>query len=162
MLQSDPFLPSADSKEQAESISGESACIKICSPPTKPILPHTRHWILGDRTHNYQKTGYKAIKLTHWESPKQIREVVLHFDTDFDHPLESVLITHPETVMPFCVRDFVLYNDQNERIYEQTGNYLTQQIIRFDTPIETNSLNVHLKQRSGSVPVSLVEIRCYE
>ena len=98
----------------------------------------------------------------HWESPKQIREVVLHFDTDFDHPLESVLITHPETVMPFCVGDFALCNDHNDRIYEQTGNYLTQQTIRFDEPVETRSLSVHLKPRNGSAPASLLEIRCYE
>ncbi len=97
-----------------------------------------------------------------WDSPRQIREVVLHFDTDFDHPLESVLMTHPETVVPFCVRDFVLCNDRNERIYEQTNNYLTRQIIRFDKPVETRSLSVHLTARSGSAPASLLEIRCYE
>ena len=98
----------------------------------------------------------------HWDSPRQIREVVLHFDTDFDHPLESVLMTHPETVVPFCVRDFVLCNDRNERIYEQSGNYLTQHIIRFDKPVETRSLSVHLKALNGGVPVSLLEMRCYE
>ncbi len=97
-----------------------------------------------------------------WDTAKLIREVVLHFDTDFDHPLESVLMTHPETVVPFCIRDFVLCNDQNERIYEQSGNYLTQQIIRFDKPVETRSLSVHLKPGSSSAPASLVEIRCYE
>ena len=98
----------------------------------------------------------------HWDSPKQIREVVLHFDADFDHPLESVLMTHPETVMPFCVRDFVLCNDRNERIYEQTGNYLARQVIRFATPVETRSLSIHLNAMNGSVPASLLEIRCYE
>lgn len=97
-----------------------------------------------------------------WDSPRQIREVVLHFDTDFDHPLESVLMTHPETVVPFCVRDFVLCNDQNERIYEQSGNYLTQQIIRFDKPVETRSLTIHFNATNGAAPVSLLEMRCYE
>jgi hypothetical protein len=98
----------------------------------------------------------------HWDRPKQIREVVLHFDTDFDHPLESVLMTHPETVMPFCVRDFVLCNDRNERIYEQTGNYLTRQVIRFNEPVETRSLSLHLNAMNGSAPASLLEMRCYE
>ncbi|SOD82861.1 FAD-dependent oxidoreductase [Spirosoma fluviale] len=97
-----------------------------------------------------------------WDSLKLIREVVLHFDADFDHPLESVLMTHPETAMPFCVRDFVLCNDRNERIYEQTGNYLSQQIIRFNKPVETRSLSLHLSAMNGLAPASLLEIRCYE
>ena len=71
-------------------------------------------------------------------------------------------MTHPETVMPFCVGDFVLCNDRNERIYEQTGNYLTQQIIRFSEPVETRSLSVHLKPSNGPAPASLLEMRCYE
>jgi hypothetical protein len=41
-----------------------------------------------------------------WEKPQQIARVELVFDTDFDHPMESVLMGHPERVMPFCVRRF--------------------------------------------------------
>ncbi len=41
-----------------------------------------------------------------WDQPQQIARLVLSFDTDFDHPMESVLMGHPEGPMPFCVKHF--------------------------------------------------------
>ncbi len=37
-----------------------------------------------------------------WAAPKTIRRIELSFDTDFDHPMESVLMGHPEREIPFC------------------------------------------------------------
>jgi hypothetical protein len=42
-----------------------------------------------------------------WREPQTIARIELCFDTDFDHPMESVLMGHPERVMPFCVREVV-------------------------------------------------------
>ncbi|MCX6216719.1 FAD-dependent oxidoreductase [Spirosoma sp.] len=145
---------------------GHNIALQI-EPPLSPFaVTNTRN---GVQRPTYQPNAWVADRqdtnptLTlQWDSPKQIREVVLHFDTDFDHPLESVLMNHPETAMPFCVRDFILCNDRNERIYEQTGNYLSQQVIRFDEPVETRSLSLHLSAMNGAAPASLLEIRCYE
>ncbi|MEZ0483087.1 FAD-dependent oxidoreductase [Fibrella aquatica] len=97
-----------------------------------------------------------------WPEPKQVREVVLSFDTDFDHPLESVLMTHPETTIPFCVRDFVVCNDRQQRVYEQANNHQTRHLIQFDQPVSTTSLSFHLNAMNGAAPASLMEIRCYE
>lgn len=97
-----------------------------------------------------------------WPEPKQIREVVLSFDTDFDHPLESVLMTHPETTTPFCVSDLVVCNDRQQRVYELTDNHQTRHTIRFDNPVNTSSLSIHLNAVNGAAPASLMEIRCYE
>ena len=38
-----------------------------------------------------------------WPEPRTIARIELTFDTDYDHPMESVLMGHPELVMPFCV-----------------------------------------------------------
>jgi hypothetical protein len=43
-----------------------------------------------------------------WEKPQTIARIELSFDTDFDHPMESVLMGHPVRVMPFCVRELVV------------------------------------------------------
>ena len=43
-----------------------------------------------------------------WAEPQTIERVELVFDTDYDHPLESVLLGHPERVMPFCVPEVVI------------------------------------------------------
>ena len=48
-----------------------------------------------------------VIRLT-WDEQKTISQIELVFDTDYDHPMESVLMGHPERVMPFCVRNLAV------------------------------------------------------
>lgn len=101
-----------------------------------------------------------SLTLT-WTEKKPIREIILSVDTDFDHPLESVLMTHPETAAPFCIRDIVICNDQKQRIYEVADNYQTRHIVRFEQPVLTNSLTIHLKHPDENIPAALMEVRCY-
>ncbi|GAB4029930.1 FAD-dependent oxidoreductase [Spirosoma gilvum] len=101
-----------------------------------------------------------------WPEKKRIQQVELFFDSDYDHPLETVIMIHPETASPFCVSDYVLCNDQQERIFTATNNHQSHNTIRFDPAIETNSLTVHLKRVNGNgdtktVPAALLEVRCY-
>jgi hypothetical protein len=51
-----------------------------------------------------------------WAQPQRIERIVLAFDTDFDHPMESVLMGHPERVMPFCVRDVAVLDGAGKRV----------------------------------------------
>jgi hypothetical protein len=70
-----------------------------------------------------------------WPTPQTIRRVELHFDPDWDHPLETVLMTHPETVSPFCVAEFVLCDDRNQRVYHTQENHQARHTIRFAQPL---------------------------
>jgi hypothetical protein len=102
-----------------------------------------------------------------WPSQQRFGRVELYFDTDFDHPLETVIMIHPETVSPFCVQEYTLCNDRQERIFHQTDNHQTNCRIRFEKPIESKSLTLHLKRRTDveracTTPVALMEIRCYQ
>jgi hypothetical protein len=97
-----------------------------------------------------------------WDKPKNIKSVILKFDTDFDHPMESVLMGHPERVMPFCVRDYKLYNDQGMVVFEKTGNYQTLNRIDFPLAVTTKKLVLEVKHPSGEVPASVFEVQCYE
>ncbi|MEL6805919.1 MAG: FAD-dependent oxidoreductase, partial [Bacteroidota bacterium] len=45
-----------------------------------------------------------------WEENQQVSELVLFFDTDFDHALESSLMGHPESEIPFCVKNYEILN----------------------------------------------------
>lgn len=54
------------------------------------------------------------VRLT-WPTPQTIASVELMFDTDHDHPMESVLLGHPERVMPFCVPNVVVRNAREVR-----------------------------------------------
>ncbi|RKR79931.1 FAD dependent oxidoreductase [Mucilaginibacter gracilis] len=96
-----------------------------------------------------------------WEIPQQINKIELWFDTDFDHPMESVLMTHPETVMPFCVRNYKICDDHNKVIYSKTGNYQSRNTIRFDKPITTSKLTIVVEHPSANVPAAVFAIRCY-
>jgi hypothetical protein len=96
-----------------------------------------------------------------WPTEQVIGRVELGFDADFDHPLETVLMTHPETVMPFCPQAFVLCNDRKERLYEKTDNHQARHTIVLDPPVRTRALHLHLRQAHAHVAVSMLEVRVY-
>lgn len=97
-----------------------------------------------------------------WEEKQQISKIELSFDADFDHPMESVLMTHPENVMPFCVRDYQIFDENENLVYEKINNYQTRNTISFEIPISTQKLTFKLKHPSQHVPAAIFEIRCYK
>jgi len=115
-----------------------------------------------------------------WDQPQTIARIELSFDTDFDHPMESVLMGHPERVMPFCVREVVIAqgarvsvmaethpaNGQNRsgperRLGEIRQNHQTRQVIRLRQPVTTDFLEIRLVAPDPNVPAALFEVRCY-
>lgn len=96
-----------------------------------------------------------------WEKKQKISKLDLFFDTDFDHAMESVLMTHPERVMPFCIQEYEILDDMGHTIYEKRGNYQTVNSILFDVPVETEILTISMKHPSIKVPAALFAIRCY-
>jgi hypothetical protein len=96
-----------------------------------------------------------------WNKPQEINRIELFFDTDYDHPMESVLMGHPETVMPFCVRNYKIYDDSKNLIYSQTDNYQSRNIIKLAQAIRTKKLTLHVEHPSADVPAALFAIRCY-
>jgi hypothetical protein len=97
-----------------------------------------------------------------WKEKKRIKEVILKFDADFDHPMESVLMGHPENVMPFCIREYKLYDDKGQVVYEKTNNYQTINRIKFSTAVTTQKLVLQAKHPSDDVPAAVFEVQCYE
>jgi hypothetical protein len=95
-----------------------------------------------------------------WPEKQRINCVELSFDADFDHPLETVIMLNPETASPFCVADYVLCNDRQERVYATAGNYQARHTVRFGEPIITTSLALHVKAPVGNVPACLFNVRC--
>lgn len=96
-----------------------------------------------------------------WPKKQRLSSIVLFFDTDFDHPMESVLMTHPEREMPFCVKNYELLDDKEEVCYTKKGNYQTINRITFEKPIETNRLIIKMEHPSVYIPAALFAVRCY-
>ncbi len=101
-------------------------------------------------------------KLTlEWDEEQSIKSIHLVFDTDYDHPMETVLIHHPESVMPFCVRNYSIYSEDGTRIYQRNGNYQSRNIITLAAPVTTKKLVINIQHPSALVPAALFAVRCY-
>jgi hypothetical protein len=75
--------------------------------------------------------------------------------------MESVLMHHPETVMPFCVRNYRIKDGAGNLIAEKRDNYLTQNTISLSKPVITDKLIVEVEHPSAEVPAAIFAVRCY-
>jgi hypothetical protein len=96
-----------------------------------------------------------------WPAAQTICQVELTFDADYDHPMETVLMTHPENVMPFCIRNYRLLDDTGQVVFEKKDNYYTRNSITFSKPVTTRKLILQAEAPSEQVPATVFEIRCY-
>ncbi|MEZ4717684.1 MAG: hypothetical protein R2851_16595 [Caldilineaceae bacterium] len=104
--------------------------------------------------------GNPTITLT-WPHAQTIARVELAFDVDFDHPMESALMGHPEAVMPFCVTHYRICDDHGRQVAEVTDNHQGRNTVRFATPLTTRRLSIHLLETAGNAPAALFGLRCY-
>lgn len=101
-----------------------------------------------------------VMELT-WDKPQNIRQIDICFDTDFDHAMESVLMTHPERRMPFCVQRFRIEDAQGNVLYQDDNNYRTSQHILLEQPCQTERLKIYVEHPSALVPAAVFAVRCY-
>ena len=93
-----------------------------------------------------------------WNEKKKIRSIELFFDTDFDHPLESVLLTHPETVIPFCVRNYRILDANGNLIREIRDNHQTVNKIEVEEARELSGLIIELEHPEEKIPAALFQL----
>jgi len=96
-----------------------------------------------------------------WKDIQEIHGLQLHFDSDFDHPLESVLQGHPEKVVPFVIRNYSVRGCNEQIIYEKQNNHQTINKITFPDPVKTAGLKIELEHPSKDVPASLFHIHLF-
>ncbi|MDI1335970.1 MAG: FAD-dependent oxidoreductase [Lacunisphaera sp.] len=111
-----------------------------------------------------------CLKLT-WPTVRKISRVEFRFDTDFDHPMESVLMGHPERVMPFCVPEVVVSNPRagpsatgNHSagiLARLTDNHHSRRVLEFAEPVTTDCLEIHFTAPGGEIPAALFAVHCY-
>lgn len=93
-----------------------------------------------------------------WDETKLVHGITLFLDTDFDHALESVQYGHPENIMPFCVQEYSIRNQDSELIYQQKNNHQSINEISFEQPFSTKKLYFEFKHPSSQVPASIFQI----
>jgi hypothetical protein len=97
----------------------------------------------------------------HWKELQEIREIVLHFDTDFDHPMESSLWGHHSNTTPFCVNSYQIRNCGITLLTAVSENYQTINRFRLHQAIRTRHLQFIIEQPDQNVPCALFEIQCF-
>lgn len=95
-----------------------------------------------------------------WKEEIEIGRVVIEFDPDWDHPLESVLMTHSEEVVPFLVRDFEIVDSNDSVIHQVSENHSGRYEWRPATPISTGCLTLRILATHGA-PASVFRLRCF-
>ena len=101
-----------------------------------------------------------CVTLT-WDEPIEIKRIVLFFDSDFDHPLESTLRVHPERVVPHTVRNYRIMDADNKVIFEKSGNYQAVNEIILDHAINTSSIRIFPEHPSINVPAAIFEVQVF-
>lgn len=96
-----------------------------------------------------------------WPEPIEPARIELTFDTDRDHPLESVFFPHPERVMPFCVKGYRVRDAMGRVIVEREGNHQTRNVLLLPGAAKTDRIMIELTETHGNAPASLFEVRCY-
>ncbi|MGY0035777.1 hypothetical protein [Pedobacter sp. NJ-S-72] len=96
-----------------------------------------------------------------WAKQTSITRIELCFDTDYDHPMESVLMTHPERTMPFCIRNYTITDGNGNLLFVKKDNYQSINIIELEETVLTDKLALQFEHPSAAVPAALFAIRCY-
>ncbi len=93
-----------------------------------------------------------------WEQPQTIRRIRVSLDTDFDHPMESVLMHHPERTMPFCVASARLLDEAGTVIAELVDNYQSHWDVRCDAGVTTRLLRLEVSHPPSGCPAAVFRI----
>lgn len=96
-----------------------------------------------------------------WETAQTLSGVQLYFDADADHALETVLMEHPETRMPFTVADYRIVTAEGIELACVKDNHQSLNRITFSQPVSTKGLTIYFKQPAKNVPVSLFDIEFF-
>ena len=95
-----------------------------------------------------------------WAAPVTVGRVLLEFDPDWDHPMESVLMTHPEEVVPFMVKDFDLIDAGGAVLHSVRDHHGARYEWRPDAAFDASRLTLRVLATHGA-PASVFRFRCY-
>lgn len=95
-----------------------------------------------------------------WDSPREISRVRIEFDPDWDHPMESVLMTHPEEVVPFMVKDFDLIDDSGKVLQSVRDHHGAIHEWLPEQPVLTKKLALRVLATHGA-PAAVFRVRVF-
>jgi len=95
-----------------------------------------------------------------WNEPQAIEIIEITFDTDYDHPMESVLMGHPERIMPGCITAFEIRTTEGIILAHVEDNHQTRFRLQLESPIDTCGISIAALSFGPALP-AIFEVRCY-
>jgi hypothetical protein len=95
-----------------------------------------------------------------WDAPCALGRVRIEFDPDWDHPMESVLMTHPEEVVPFMVKDFDLLDDHGNLVHSVRDHRGASHEWQPEQPLATKRLTLRVLTTHGA-PAAVFRVSCF-
>lgn len=139
----------------------------LIDPPLDPFGPEN---VLNGRTRPEESANAwvadpadpkPTLTVTLGDEPRRIEGLTLVFDTDLDHPMESVQHGHPERVAPFCVKRYRVLDDRGTVLHACDSNHQTRNVIQFAEPVATRELRIEIAETWGA-PAALFEVQVRE
>ena len=93
-----------------------------------------------------------------WDSEQELSEIKLFLDSDYDHPMESTLMGHPEDIVPFCLGNYKIKDVNGTVLFEKEDNHQTINTWHFKQKHKTKGIIIETEKSQTHVPVSIFEI----
>jgi hypothetical protein len=93
-----------------------------------------------------------------WENAQWISEITLFFDTDSDHAMENVQMGHHDSAMPFCVKEYRIFDENDVELYSSYNNHQTVNKIKLSNDQKVSQLKIEMKHPSNNTPAALFGI----
>lgn len=93
-----------------------------------------------------------------WDSEQELSEIKLFLDSDYDHPMESTLMGHPEDIVPFCLGNYKIKDLNGTVLFEKEYNHQTINTWGFKEKYKTKGIVIETEKSLAHVPVSIFEI----
>ena len=130
-----------------------------CFEPANVANGYARPWMAANAWLPDRSDTAPVLMLT-WPQPQKIRTIEITFDTDFDHPMESVLMGHPERLMPGCITDFEIRTAEGTVLAHIHYNHQTRFQLALDRAVETTGISIAVLAHGPALP-AIYEVRCY-
>ncbi len=128
------------------------AAQNVARGPSRPVdAPNA--WVADPADPNPELT-------LRWAEPVAIGRVIIDFDPDWDHAMESVLMTHPEEVVPFMVKDFDLLDDQGSIVHSARDHHGASCEWKPEATILTKRFTLRMLATHGA-PAAVFRVRVF-
>lgn len=93
-----------------------------------------------------------------WETKQIADKIILCFDTDYDHSMETAQYGHPENNIPYCAKHIRLKDEIGTVLYKNEANYQSRITIKLEKDYSFSELKLEIITTNG-FPAPLYNMR---